>query len=305
MFVSRFNNLSTIQDVLNDEILHQYSNYFYYDFPKDVIGKKIDETSWYARDAINWFYKETIKKKTSIWRFSKKSKNVNLIQISHQNRAKFAFIVSGGGFACIDTAHEGMAIGKELFEQGYDIFLLTYRLNEEAKLNNTTIDINEALSFIQKNKDKLNVDVDDFIMIGCSAGAYVAASYCSNNRGYIKHGNPKPKCLCLLYPIVDFHVPERFIKEIVIGKNPSQYLVNKYSVVNHTKDTFPPTFIVHSKDDDCVPISQSIALHDALQNNGIKNELLLFETGNHGWSIGKKLEPETWLESFIKFYKNL
>jgi acetyl esterase/lipase len=298
--VTRFNSDATIQDVLNDKELKEYSEFFYYKFPLDINSKRIDDTSWYAREAINWFYEKKVEKKTSIIRFNKHNKDVNLIQISHKKAAKFAFIVSGGGFVCIDTAHEGIPIAKELYEKGYDIFLLTYRLNENAKLNKTTIDINDAISYIVKNKTKLNVDVKDFLLVGGSAGAYIASSYCSNNRGYIKHHNPKPKCLCLLYPIVDFHMPESNIKEIVIGPNPSKYLISKYSVINHAS-TFPPTLIVHSKDDDCVPVSQSEALHESLNKNNIRNQLLLYETGKHGWGIGKKLEPESWLELFYKF----
>ena len=301
----RFNSNSAIKDVLDDKTLKDYSEYFYYRFPEEIINKRIDETSWYAREAINWFYDKSIEGKTSIWHFDKRFKNVNLIQITQQSHAKMALIVSGGGFTCIDTAHEGIAIGKELFEQGYDVFLLTYRLGKEAKFNNTTIDINNAVSFINANQNKLNVDVQDFILIGGSAGAYLAASYCSNNRGYIKHNNPKPKCLCLLYPIVDFHLPEPYIKQIVVGEKPSKYLIDKYSVVNHVKDTFPPTFIAHSEDDDCVSVLQSEQLNTALQKNGIMSKLCLFKTGKHGWSIAKNLEPETWFSLFIKFIKNL
>lgn len=301
--MERFNSESTIKDVLLNKELMKFAPFFYYRFPEEIINKGIDDTSWYAREAINWFYDKTIEGKTSIHNLNKKQKNANLIQISHKNAAKFAFIVSGGGFVNIDNAHEGIPIGKELYERGYDIFLLTYRLGKDAKLDNTTKDINKAISFIIKNKKELNVDIKDFILIGGSAGAYIAESYCSNNRGYIKHKNPHPKCLCLLYPITDFSIRETTIKNVVIGDNPSRYLISKYSIVNHVKGTFPPTFIVHSKDDDCVNVEQSIRLHKSLTKNGIKNELVLLESGRHGWGIGKKLEAEKWFESFLNFIK--
>ena len=298
--MSHFNSESTIKDVLLNKELKKFAPFFYYRFPEEIISKRIDGTSWYAREAINWFYDKTIEGKTSIHHLNK---SVNLMQISHRRAAKFAFLVSGGGFVNIDTAHEGIPIGKELYERGYDIFLLTYRLGKYAKLDNTAKDINKAISFIIKNKKELNVDIKDFILIGGSAGAYIAESYCSNNRGYIKYNNPHPKCLCLLYPITDFSLRETTIKNVVIGDNPSKYLINKYSIVNHVKGTFPQTFIVHSKDDDCVNVEQSIRLQKSLTKNGIKNELMLLESGKHGWGIGKKLEAEKWFESFLNFIK--
>lgn len=298
--MSHFNSESTIKDVLLNKELKIFAPFFYYRFPEEIINKRIDDTSWYAREAINWFYDKTLEGKTSIHHLNK---SVNLMQISHRRAAKFAFLVSGGGFVNIDTAHEGIPIGKELYEKGYDVFLFTYRLGKSAKLDNTTKDINKAIAYIIKNKIELNVDVKDFILIGGSAGAYVAESYCSNNRGYIKHNNPHPKCLCLLYPITDFSLRETTIKNVVIGDNPSRYLISKYSIVNHVKGTFPPTFIVHSKDDDCVNVEQSIRLHKSLTKNGIKNELMLLESGRHGWGIGKKLEAEKWFESFLNFIK--
>ena len=303
--MTRFNSDATILDVLNDEGLKQYSKYFYYQFPNEINKKKIDDTSWYARDAINWFYDMVSLKRTSIIYFNKLNKNINLIHISHKNNSNFAFVVSGGGLVCIDTAHEGISIGKELYNKGYDVFLLTYRLKENATLNKTTNDINKAIEYIKKNRNILKVDIKDFLLIGGSAGAYIAGSYCSNNRGYHVIDNPKPKCLCLLYPIVDFHVKEKNIKQIIIGENPSDYLKNKYSVLGHTKETFPPTFIVHCKDDACVPYSQSESLHIELEKNHIKNKMLLFSTGNHGWGIGKKLEPEPWFKLFLEFLKEI
>ena len=154
-----------MRDVLKNKELKDYSRFFYYEFPDEVLDKKIDDTSWYARDGINWFYDKKLEEKTSIYHFDNNHKDVNLIHISHQNQSKFVLIISGGGFSVIDTAHEGIPIGQELFDQGFDVFLLTYRLKEEAHLDNTTKDINNAISFIKENETKLKICLKKLIIL--------------------------------------------------------------------------------------------------------------------------------------------
>ena len=70
--MTRFNSDATIQDVLNDKELKEYSEFFYYKFPLDINNKRIDDTSWYAREAINWFYEKKVEKKTTL-RYKKRS----------------------------------------------------------------------------------------------------------------------------------------------------------------------------------------------------------------------------------------
>ena len=303
--MNRFDENATLQDVLDEKQLKGYSEYFYFEFPQEICGKRIDDLSWYARDAINWLYEKKIQGKVSIHHFDPHQSDVNLIHVSYGRRTGFALIVSGGGLICIDTAHEGIPIGKELYDRGYDVFFLTYRLRKRARRDNATKDLHHAMAYIKEHADEFQIDLNDFLLIGGSAGAYIAASYCTNNLGYIKYGNPKPKALCLLYPVVEFHGEEKNIKEIVLGKEPSRYLLDKYSVPNHVKGTFPPTFLLHCKDDDCVPYQQSETLYRSLLKNGIQSELHLFEFGKHGWGIGKKLEPEGWLDAFLKFQEKL
>ena len=303
--MERFNNLSVVKEVYEDKLIGKYAKYLFFKFPNEIKSKRISDISWYALDGLNFFYEQSKENKTVIFDVDKRRKNAKFIHISHKNYSKFCVIISGGALSCIDAFHEGLPIAERMFSEGYDVFLLNYEVGSKARKMGSSKDINSAIKFIIGKSKDLNINKNDFVLIGGSAGAYIAAEYCSNNLGYIKHNNPKPGCLCLLYPVVDFALKDEVTRQNAIGKNPSDKLIKKYSPVYHVDKTFPPTFIAHSKDDDALPFQNSVNLSNALDKSNIKNCLVLYETGNHGWSIGYKLEPGNWFDAFLKFLKSL
>ena len=303
--MERFNNLSVVNDVYEDKIIGKYAKYLFFKFPSEIKTKRISDISWYAQAALNFFYEQSKENRTAIYDIDKMRKNAKIIHISHKNQSKFCIIVSGGALSCIDTFHEGLPIAERMFLEGYDVFLLNYEVGAKARKTGPSKDINSAIKFIIEKSRDLNINKNDFGLIGGSAGAYIAAQYCSNNLGYIKHNNPKPAFLCLLYPVVDFALKDEVTRQNSIGKNPSDKLIKKYSPVYHIDKAFPPTFIAHSKDDNAVPFQNSVNLAKVLDKANIKNCLVLYETGNHGWSSGYKLEPGNWFDTFLKFLKSL
>jgi len=55
----------------------------------------------------------------------------------------------------------------------------------------------------------------------------------------------------------------------------------------------PPTFLFHSRDDKTVPIKNSELFLAALKKSGVPGELMVFETGGHGFGLGRGPEHET------------
>ena len=303
--MERFNNQSLVKDIFIDKLLGKYAKYLFYKFPKTINSKRIDDISWYARRGLNFFYEQCEKELTNIYDIDGSRKNTKLIHISHKNHAKICIIISGGALSCIDTFHEGLPIGERMFNEGYDVFLLNYEVGKKAKKTGPSKDINNAVKFIVDNKDKLNINTNGFVLIGGSAGGYIAAQYCSNNLGYKSYNNLKPGCLCLLYPVVDLSIKDEQTRINAIGSDLNDKLIKKYSPMYHVKGSFPPTFIVHSKDDAAVPYQGSVRFQQELDKAKIKNLLILYETGGHGWGIGYRLEPNNWFNEFLKFLKSI
>ena len=62
-------------------------------------------------------------------------------------------------------------------------------------------------------------------------------------------------------------------------------MVNEYSVeLQLTKDT-PPTFIVHSQDNEPVPVENSVRLFQAHRDKHVPTKINICPSGGHGFSM--------------------
>jgi dipeptidyl aminopeptidase/acylaminoacyl peptidase len=91
-------------------------------------------------------------------------------------------------------------------------------------------------------------------------------------------------------------------KDALIGKNPSDEQVKRFSnELQVTKDT-PPAFLVHSADDTTVPVQNSISYFSSLKKFNIPAELHIYESGEHGYGLGKTKNSESaWLVACEKW----
>jgi dienelactone hydrolase len=61
----------------------------------------------------------------------------------------------------------------------------------------------------------------------------------------------------------------------------------------------PPLFIAAAADDDTVPAARSAAIFEAWQDAGLRAELHIYETGGHGFGLGKPgTASATWTDAF-------
>ena len=83
------------------------------------------------------------------------------------------------------------------------------------------------------------------------------------------------------------------VRNNLLGKGPSKkeilFFSNELQVTNNT----PPAFLVHSIDDAAVPVQNSIIYAMALHKNNIPCELHLYQSGGHGYGMGRTANTES------------
>jgi acetyl esterase/lipase len=225
-----------------------------------------------------------------------------------QSPLKSAIVICpGGGYGGLAVGHEGKDIAIALNEMGITAFILKYRLPDDAIMTDKKIgplqDVQRALQMVREGAKEWNIDPAKIGIMGFSAGGHLAATASTQYNNVVidnpKHTSLRPDYSILLYPVISFtdaltHMGSR---DNLIGKNPSQALIDKYSnELQVTKDT-PAAFLVHAADDGAVPVGNSIAYYEALLKNGVYSEMLLYPHGEHGFGMNNPTTADKWMDN--------
>ena len=224
-------------------------------------------------------------------------------------------VISGGGYAHIESGSEGNPAGEWLQSQGITAFELIYRLPVEGWATKTVPfqDAQRALRIIRSHAGKYNIDPDKIGVLGFSAGGHLAG-YISSTfdkvyyppQNAIDQLSARPDFTAMIYPVVSMLPPYNITHSFksLLGKSSDAKEQTAYSVEKQVTAQTPITFLAQSEDDPISPVENSILMYGALKNNKIPAELHVFQSGGHGWGLGKKnTNTGEWPDLFLKWLK--
>ncbi len=221
---------------------------------------------------------------------------------SKRNSAgKAVLIFPGGGYHILAYDWEGTDIAKFLNAKGIAGIVVKYRLPDSKSLkdqyNVPLQDAQRALRIARSHAADWNFDKNKIGIIGFSAGGSLASTLGTHydENVYEKQDNmdnlsARPDFMALIYPVISMKkgVTHQGSKDNLLGKNPTQELIDRFSnELQVTKDT-PPTFLVHAEDDDVVPVENSLLFFQALKDKGVSASMHIYPTGGHGFSLALK-----------------
>ena len=180
--------------------------------------------------------------------------------------------------------------------QGITYAVLHYRMpygKHEIPLS----DAHQAIRYMRENAEKWGID--QLGIMGSSAGGHLASTAATHFTE-----ETRPDFQILFYPVVTMtDYTHQGSKDNLLGKNPSEELVKLYSNELQVTEQTPPAFIMHSSNDDAVPVLNSINYYLALCKHGVWSSMHLYPIGGHGWGYNEsfpykaqwKDELEKWL----------
>ena len=101
------------------------------------------------------------------------------------------------------------------------------------------------------------------------------------------------------------------LKKYVIGFDPLEdsvktyELLNKFSPINHLGQMKIPVLIIHGKNDQVVPVEQSMILKNRLDELAISNEIHLLDNVDHNLINASRQQldsTQVWISDFVTRY---
>lgn len=200
-------------------------------------------------------------------------------------------VCPGGGYSSVWDKTEGYANSKWYTDQGIVYAVLKYRLpngHREVPLD----DVHEAMRTLKAHAEEFGFK--KLGIAGCSAGGHLAATAST----HYSSPEERPDFSILFYPVItcDLSFAHRGSVFNLLGREPSQELLDEYSNEKKVTEDTPPAFIMANSDDDVVPCENSIEYYKALRAHGVPAALHIYPVGGHGWADHKDFAyREAWM----------
>jgi acetyl esterase/lipase len=225
-------------------------------------------------------------------------------------------VCPGGGYIKTVFDKEGTQVAQRLIEEGITVFVLKYRIpQDETNVDKSLAplqDAQQAIRYLRQQAEKYKLNPDKIGIMGFSAGGHLASSVATH---FHKMADPneldttsvRPSFAILIYPVISFtdKLTHSGSREHLIGENPHEADILKWSNELQVSSDTPPSFLVHAADDQVVPVGNSLAYYSACVEHGVAAEMHLYPHGGHGFGLHNQTTEGAWIELFKNWLKSL
>jgi len=214
----------------------------------------------------------------------------NMDEVEYESVKRPCVIVVHGGSWAGGDSQQLPELNSYLAVRGYNVAAINYRMAPKWQTPAPVEDIQAAIAYLRLHANELNIDTNNFVLLGRSAGAQIAllAAYTLHEpalKGVVDFYGPADMVWGYSVPSNPLIMDSRKVMEQYIGgtysKVPQKYaacspleFVNRQSV---------PTLIIHGDNDVLVSPEHSRRLDLKLTQNGIKHYWLKLPWATHGF----------------------
>lgn len=229
----------------------------------------------------------------------------------------------GGGWSRGDRRGRPVVrlVDDNLYEHGYAIAAIDYRLSGEAKFPAQLEDCKAAIRFLRKHAESFKLDANRIGVWGFSAGAHLAAllGLTGLTRQFDVGDNleisSQVQAVCAFAVTSDFRQVKKNSYEDPNDPNSAtaqlfggliqekMELVIQANPVTYISPHAPPFLLIHGEKDGLVSCEQSKLLHDALDKAGVESTLYIIPDGDHGMAGLDQREVEHILNITERFFQ--
>ncbi len=212
----------------------------------------------------------------------------------------------GGGYIRLAMDHEGYDMATWFNSLGITYVVLKYRMpngHHEIPLS----DAEQAMRLVRQHAKEWNINPNRIGIMGASAGGHLASTLAT----HYSDNSSRPDFQILLYPVItmDQSYTHGGSRKQLLGDNPSQELVDRYSNEKQVNQQTPQAFIVLSSDDQTVPPANGVNYYLSLVRHRVPVTLHAYPTVGHGWGFRDNFiykrewtgKLEKWLSHGLQF----
>jgi acetyl esterase/lipase len=232
--------------------------------------------------------KEIIPQQLIYKQFAGKNLRMAFYSASGKTKKPCVIVIHGGSWSAGDEK-QLPDLNSYLANRGFQVAAISYRLAPVYKSPAPVEDTKDAIRYLTENSEKLNIDTNNFILLGRSAGGQIALV-----AAYTFH-DPR------IRGVISFYAPADMIWGAKIKGNPlvlntdkvfADYLggsleqcPEKYSESSSCEyvcDSSTPTLLIHGEIDAMVAFEHSVRLQKKLNACHVKNYFLDLPSATHG-----------------------
>ncbi|MBY0347274.1 MAG: alpha/beta hydrolase fold domain-containing protein [Hydrotalea flava] len=215
--------------------------------------------------------------------------------------AKTAILICpGGAYTHLAWEKEGVLPAHFFNTHGIDVFVLHYRLNNEAQQGHRYPaqynDANKALHYIDEHAATFGIRKDRIGVMGFSAGGHLAATISTLNP--MNANTITPAFSILVYPVITMESPfvHAYSRKMLLGEHPAaQALMDSLSAEKNITAKTPPAILFHANDDTSVPVQNSLMYYEQLHAHHVRASLFIYDHGGHGFGMAQQ---DPWLNQW-------
>ena len=213
-----------------------------------------------------------------------------------KNPSNIILVIPGGGFLFCDIHSSLIELRQNLHKNNFAVAAIEYHVVGNGFYYDVLEDIKDAIEYLKNNEKKYNINVNNLVILGNSAGGYFTALYTIKNPKGIK-------CAIDLYGLsdlskvgIDFddechnnHLTQYSTESMYIfgcesgkGINYDLNEVQKSNPVNFVNGNEPPFLFMHGDNDNLVSNSQTLFVHNKILEKKGKSVRYVLKGDGHG-----------------------
>ena len=223
----------------------------------------------------------------------------------------------GGGYQSIALMGEGITLAHKMEQEEYCSFILSYRVCPNY-YPAPQEDLVMAIKYVRKNAKKYNLDPENLMLMGSSAGGHLIGSVAENYKELepelmdklanenselarlYKGISVRPDKLCMNYAAISLMDDTVCFDNISGGR---EELRDKLSLERHVTEDYPKTFLWICEDDDLIDCKVYDQMARALKEHGVEYKMHIYPTGGHGCGLAAGTSAQGWMDEMLAFMK--